>query len=75
MIQSSDLWDNAPEKTPFLSLTTERRLAIFKHQVRYLGKGFESIERFYNPKRRLSTLGYHSSTVFPKKTSLTYVAV
>jgi putative transposase len=54
----------------FSSLKTERTAA--RHTACEPGQGdvFEYIERFYNPKRRHSTLGYHSPIEFEMQAEL-----
>jgi putative transposase len=59
MSRSRNVWDNAAMESFFSSLKTERT-ARKKYRTRNEAKVdvFDYIERFYNPKRRHSTIGY-----------------
>jgi len=61
MSRSGNVWDNAAMESFFSSLKTERT-ARKTYRTRDQAKAdvFDYIERFYNPKRRHSTLGYLS---------------
>ena len=61
MSRSGDVWDNAALESFFSSLKTER-IGRKTYRTRNHAKadGFDYIERFYNPTRRHSTLGYLS---------------
>ena len=61
MSRSGNVWDNAVMESFFSSLKTERT-ARRMYRTRDDAKAdvFDYIERFYNPKRRHSTIGYLS---------------
>jgi len=65
MSRSGNVWDNAAMESFFSSLKTERT-ARKTYRTRDEAKAdvFDYIERFYNPKRRHSTLGYLSPVEF-----------
>ncbi|ACM36985.1 transposase [Allorhizobium ampelinum S4] len=71
MSRSGNVWDNAAMESFFSSLKTERT-ARKVYRTRYDAKAdvFDYIERFYNPKRRHSTLGYLSPMEFENKVGL-----
>jgi len=71
MSRSGNVWDNAAMESFFSSLKTERT-ARKNYRTRAEAKAdvFDYIERFYNPKRRHSTLGYLSPVEFEKKAGL-----
>jgi putative transposase len=71
MSRSGNVWDNAAMESFFSSLKTERT-ARKNYRTRAQAKAdvFDYIERFYNPKRRHSTLGYLSPVEFEKKAGL-----
>ena len=68
MSRSGNVWDNAAMESFFSSLKTERT-ARKMYRTRNQAKAdvFDYIERFYNPKRRHSTLGYLSPVEFEKQ--------
>ena len=59
MSRAGNCWDNAAMESFFSSLKTER-IARKTYRTRDEAKAdvFDYIERFYNPKRRHSTIGY-----------------
>jgi len=61
MSRRGNCWDNAAMESFFSTLKTER-LSRTQHRTRDALRAdvFDYIERFYNPKRRHSTLGYIS---------------
>ena len=65
MSRSGDVWDSAAMESFFSSLKTER-IARKAYRTRDEAKAdvFDYIERFYNPKRRHSTIGYVSPMEF-----------
>jgi putative transposase len=65
MSRSGNCWDNAAMESFFSSLKTERT-ASKTYRTRDQAKAdvFDDIERFYNPRRRHSTLGYLSPMEF-----------
>ena len=68
MSRSGNVWDNAAMESFFSSLKTERT-ARKTYRTRSDAKAdlFDYIERFYNPIRRHSTLGYISPIEFERK--------
>ena len=71
MSRAGNVWDNAVMESFFSSLKTERT-ARKTYRTRDEAKAdvFDYIERFYNPRRRHSTLGYVSPMEFEMKTGL-----
>lgn len=71
MSRSGNVWDNAAMESFFSSLKTERT-ACTTYRTRNQAKAdvFDYIERFYNPRRRHSTLGYLSPMEFEKQAEL-----
>jgi putative transposase len=71
MSRSGNCWDNAAMESFFPSLKTERT-ARKTYRTRNDAKAdvFDYIERFYNPKRRHSTIGYMSPVDFEMKAGL-----
>jgi putative transposase len=65
MSRSGNCWDNAAMESFFSSLKTERT-ARKTYRTRHEARAdvFDYIERFYNPKRRHSTIGYLSPMEF-----------
>ena len=71
MSRSGNVWDNAAMESFFSSLKTERT-ARKTYRTRDDAKAdvFDYIERFYNVKRRHSTIGYMSPVEFEMKAEL-----
>ena len=71
MSRSGNIWDNAAMESFFSSLKTER-IGKKVHRSRDAARAdvFDYIERFYNPVRRHSTLGYLSPLEFERKAGL-----
>jgi putative transposase len=71
MSRSGNVWDNAAMESFFSSLKTERT-ARKTYRTRDEAKAdvFDYIERFYNVKRRHSTIGYMSPVEFEKQAEL-----
>jgi putative transposase len=68
MNRSGNVWDNAAMKSFFSSLKTERidkKVYHFRDAPR--ADVFDYIERFYNPIRRHSTIGYLTPVQFERK--------
>jgi putative transposase len=68
MSRAGNVWDNAAIESFFSSLKTERT-ARKTYRTRNEAKAdvFDYVERFYNPHRRHSTLGYLSPADFEKE--------
>lgn len=68
MSRSGNVWDNSAMESFFSSLTTERTARRIYH-TRNAARAdvFDYIERFYNPTRRHSTLGYRSPVNFEQQ--------
>jgi len=65
MSRSGNVWDNAAMESFFSSLKTERTARrTYRTRNEARADVFDYIERFYNPKRRHSTLGYLSPMEF-----------
>lgn len=61
MSRSGNCWDNAAMESFFSSLKTERmNVKTYRTRDQARADAFDYIERFYNPIRRHSTLGYLS---------------
>jgi putative transposase len=68
MSKLGDVWDNAAMESFFSSLKIERiRGRVYRSRDEARADVFDYIERFYNPKRRHSTLGYLSPVDFEKQ--------
>ena len=68
MSRSGNVWDNAAMESFFSSLKTERtgnKTCRTRDEARM--DVFDYIERFYNSKRRHSTIGYLSPMEFERK--------
>lgn len=71
MSRPGNIWDNAAMESFFSSLKakpTARKVYRTRDDAR--ADVFDNIERFYNPRRRHSTLGYMSPVEFEEKTML-----
>jgi len=68
MSRSGNVWDNAAMESFFSSMKTER-IGRKTYRMRNHAKAdvFDYIERFYNPTRRHSTLGYLSPMDFERQ--------
>lgn len=68
MSRSGNCWDNAAMESFFSSLKTERTARkIYRTRDEARADVFDYIERFYNPRRRHSTLGYLSPIAFERQ--------
>ena len=68
MSRSVNVWDNAAMESFFSSLKTERTARkAYRSRDQARADVFCYIERFYNPTRRHSTLGYLSPLDFEKQ--------
>lgn len=71
MSRSGNVWDNAAMESFFSSLKTERTARkVYRTRNDARADVFDYIERFYNPKRHHSTLGYLSPNDFETKVGL-----
>jgi putative transposase len=71
MSRSGNVWDNAAMESFFSSLKTERTARkIYRTRDEAKADVFDYIERFYNPNRRHSTIGYLSPMEFERKAGL-----
>ncbi|WP_110815838.1 IS3 family transposase [Pseudoroseicyclus aestuarii] len=71
MSRSGNVWDNAAMESFFSSLKTERTARkVYRTRDDARADVFDYIERFYNPRRRHSTLGYKSPVEFEEKAIL-----
>jgi len=67
MIRAGEVWDNSAMESFFSSWKSERTARIvFRTREQARAEVFDNIERFYNPTRRHSTLGYVSPIAFEK---------
>jgi len=70
MSRRGDCWDNAAMESFFSSLKSERiDRRMYRNREEARADVFDYIERFYNPRRRHSTLGYLSPMEFEKQAS------
>lgn len=68
MSRSGNVWDNAAMESFFSSLKTERTARkVYRTRDDARADVFDYIERFYNPRRRHSTLGYLSPVEFEEQ--------
>jgi putative transposase len=71
MSRSGNVWDNAAMESFFSSLKTERTAPrTYRTRDEARADVFDYIERFYNPARRHSTLGYLSPVEFENRAKL-----
>jgi len=71
MSRSGNVWDNSAMESFFSTLKTERiARKVYRTRDQARAEVFDYIERFYNPKRRHSTLGYVSPIDFEKQAGL-----
>jgi len=68
MSRRGDCWDNAAMESFFSSLKTER-VSRKRYATRDQARAdvFDYVERFYNPRRRHSVLGYLSPAQFEER--------
>lgn len=71
MSRKGDCWDNSAMESFFSTLKTERvdRRSRYRSRDEARADIFDYIERFYNPRRRHSTLGYVSPIQFEQQFS------
>jgi putative transposase len=71
MSRSGNVWDNAAMESFFSSLKTERTARkLYRTRDEAKADLFDYIERFYNSKRRHSTIGYLSPMEFERQVGL-----
>ena len=67
MSRSGNVWDNAVMESFFSSLKTERvARKVYRTRDQARADVFDYVERFYNPRRRHSTIGYLSPMEFER---------
>ncbi len=67
MSRAGEVWDNSAMESFFSSLKTERTARkVYRSREQARADVFDYIERFYNPTRRHSTMGYVSPIDFEK---------
>jgi putative transposase len=67
MSRSGNVWDNAAMESFFSTLKTERTARkVYRTRDQARADVFDYIERFYNPQRRHSTIGYISPNEFER---------
>ncbi len=65
MSRAGEVWDNSAMESFFSSMKTERvARKVYRTREEARSDVFDYIERFYNPTRRHSTLGYLSPAQF-----------
>ena len=65
--RSGNVWDNAAMESFFSSLKIERTARkVYRTRDQARADVFDYIERFYNPQRRHSTIGYISPMEFER---------
>ena len=71
MNSSGDVWDNSAMESFFASLKVERvNRRVYATRKEAKADVFDYVERFYNPRRRHSTLGYLSPADYEKAADL-----
>lgn len=71
MSRSGNVWDNAAMESFFSSLKTERTARkVYRTRDDAKADVFDDIERFDNPRRRHSTLGYLSPVDYEEQAKL-----
>jgi putative transposase len=71
MSRSGDVWDNSAMESFFSSLKIERvRRRVYQTREQAKADVFDYVERFYNPYRRHSTIGFVSPADFEKNVEL-----
>jgi putative transposase len=73
MSRRGECWDNAAMESFFSSLKTERTARkVYRTRDEARADVFDYIERFYNPRRRHSKLGYLSPMEFEARAMLVF---
>jgi len=71
MSRAGNCWDNAATESFFSSLKTERTARkTYRSRDQARADVFDYVERWYNPQRRHSTLGYVSPIAFEEREAL-----
>ena len=71
MSRAGNVWDNSAMESFFSSLKTERTARkVYRTRDQARAYAFDYIERFYNPHRRHSKLGYVSPMEFEARAML-----
>ena len=71
MSRSGNVWDNAAMESFFSTLKTERTARkVYRSRNQARADVFDFIERFYNAKRRHSTIGYLSPIEFERRAEI-----
>jgi putative transposase len=71
MSRSGDVWDNSAMESFFSSLKTERvHRKVYQTRDQAKADVFDYVERFYNPYRRHSTIGYVSPADYERMAEL-----
>lgn len=74
--RSGNVWDNAAMESFFSTLKTERTAGkVYRTRDAARADVFDYIERFYNPRRRHSTLRYLSPIAFEDRQRLAELTV
>jgi putative transposase len=74
--RSGNVWDNAAMESFSSTLRPERTASkVYRSGDAARADLFDYIERFYNPRRRHSTLGYISPVDFEDRTRLAQLTV
>ena len=69
--EACNVWDNAAMESFFSSLKTERTASkTYRARDQAKAEVLNYIERFYNPRRQHSTLGYLSPMEFERQAEL-----
>ncbi len=72
MSRSGNVWESAAMESFFSSLKTERTARkVYRTRDQARADVFDTVERFYNPRRRHSTIGYLSPMEFERKAAST----
>ncbi len=68
MSRSGNVWDNAAAESFFATLKVERvKRKVYRTRDQARADVFDYIERFYNPTRAHSTIGYLSSMQYEER--------
>jgi hypothetical protein len=74
MSRAGNVWDNSAMESFFSSMKTERTARkVYRTRDAARADVFDYIERFYNPRRRHSKLGYLSPMAFEERAMQTYL--